>query len=83
MTNIRHARYRLEHDIFTDNDCHAASIRLAGRIWGIVHHSFSPYRHNIATPTQQQQQKTVHLPSILSHVTSLPASRLTIIHDTA
>jgi hypothetical protein len=64
------------------NDCHAASIRLACRIWGIVRRSFSPYRHNITTPTQQQQ-KTVHLPSILSHVTSSPASRLIIIHDTA
>jgi hypothetical protein len=58
------------------NDCHAISIRLAGRIWGIVRRSFSPYQTNPSAT----QQKTVHLPPILSHITSSPASRLSILH---
>jgi hypothetical protein len=64
------------------NDCHAASIRLAGRIWGIVRRSFSSSSYYNDPTTTAARQKTVHLPSILSHITSSPTSRISITHAT-
>jgi hypothetical protein len=60
------------------NDCHATSIRLAGRVWGIVRRSFSPYHTDPSSTTK----KMVHLPPILSHITSSPTSRLSVVHST-
>jgi hypothetical protein len=58
-------------------DIHAVSIRLAGRIWGVVRRSFAPYRASTS-----RTQKVVYLPSNLSHIMSSPSSRLSITYTT-
>jgi hypothetical protein len=73
LTSLQHQRLlrRLA------NDCHTTSVHLAGRIWGIVRRSFSPYHTASTAPP-----KTVNLPSILSHIVPSPTSHLSIVHST-
>ncbi|KAF8169247.1 hypothetical protein BJ912DRAFT_862213 [Pholiota molesta] len=57
------------------NDLHSSAIKLAGRIWGIVRRSFSPFHPTARKPT------VLTLPSHLSHITT-SSTRLSIKYTT-
>ncbi|KAF8164190.1 hypothetical protein BJ912DRAFT_864156 [Pholiota molesta] len=56
------------------NDFHSIAIKLAGRIWGIVRRTFSPFQSSPKSPT------VLTLPSHLSHITT-SSTRLSIKHN--